>query len=1030
MMSRRYPLFGILFCCSLLAANAAEAVAEKVWQSAVTITGQIKDGETGEGLPGVTVLEKGTSNGTVTDLEGKYKLKVSAEAVLVYSFIGYQTQEIPVGNKTVMDVSLGVDVQSLEEVVVIGYGEVKKSDLTGSVVSMDSKQLAQTNKVDAASALQGQVPGVVIQHTDNKPGGSGINIRVRGSSTINTSETAANGGYTPGQNPLYIVDGMFVSDISFLNPSDIERMDVLKDASATAIYGARGSSGVVIIQTKKGSSGKLNIRYNNYVGFKQVYHLPSIYNGKQYVNFLKDDVVGTQYSSGNLSYTRDDVDLTDYLSTEEQENIADGVSTDWVSLIKQNGFQTNHTVDISGGNGSTIYGVGGAYTYDAGTVKGEDFTRYNLRGNFSSDLTKWLNIGYNNYVTMATQNTGSWEAFRSAYRLKPIGRVYNEDGSLKFFPTAKETQITNPLFDVKNVIHETKYLQYLGDILLKITPAKGLTLTTKLTPNIKYTRYGAYQGLYSKGSVGIESNTKAEATNYVDMMYTWDNIVNYDRQMGADSKLNATLVFSRFQQKDETYAMVVQGFSSDSYLFYNLDAGSTITSYSSSYSKQTLQSYTARVNYSLKEKYLLTLTGRYDGASILAEGHKWAFFPSAAVAWRLIDENFMKGQHVLTNAKVRLSYGQTGNTGTGGGLGPLLSQSNLATSYTDLGDASVAAAYVTGLANKNLTWERTAEVNIGFDYGFWKNRITGSIDVYHRKTTGIIFYRPLPLATGYSGTYDNVGEATNKGIEFGINSVNIDNGRLKWTTSFNLAANQNRIDKLYGGENSIIFSTQGATYIHQVGKAVGSIYTYKAQGIWQADEADEAAKFGQYPGQVKVKDVNGDGQITTDDRTIIGQVSPKWTGGFTSTMNYRNFDFSFSVFTSQGNKMLSNFHNAFAFAYDSEPTRLWNGYRTNYWTPTNPTNHWFQPGNGGAYQVAMKYRDVSFVKVNYITLGYTLPRQMLDNVHLSNLRIYATLQNPFIFTSYDGWDPEGAGRNTWGAAFLSRTYIAGINVSF
>ena len=931
-------------------ASAMESESKVVTDVAVAVTGTVTDQETGEGLPGVTVLEQGTTNGTITDYNGNYKLNVEEGASLVFSFVGYLNQTIKVAGQSTIDIQMATDVRALEEVVVIGYGEVKKSDLTGSVVSMDDKKLEKVNKVDAVSALQGQVPGVAIQRTDNKPGAGGFNIRIRGASTINSNETASQGGFNPGQNPLFIVDGIFVSDISFLNPADIARMDVLKDASATAIYGSRGSNGVVIIKTKQGQSGQLKVRYNNYVGVRQAYHLPKIFDAAGYVDFIKDVVVGREFAqtNGDLTMRASDVDISNYFDAEEMANVANGVDTDWVDLILQNGFQTNHTVDLSGGNETTTYGIGFGYTNDNGNIEGEDFTRYNLRANLSSDLAEWLNLSYSNYVTFAEQNTGSWEAFRSAYRLKPIGRPYNDDGSLKFFPTEKETQITNPLYDPQNITKETRYLQYLGDIALKVTPIENLSFTTKFSPNVRFTRYGEYRGLYSKSVTGNIANTRAQVNNFNYISFSWDNILNYSITKGIHS-INVTGVMSRWMERNEGYYNQVRNFSTDEYLFYNIDAGTDIRDVSSDFSKQTLESYTTRVNYSILDKYLFTLTGRYDGSSILSDKNKWAFFPSAAFAWRIIDEGFMDNVDVMSDAKIRLSYGQTGNNGQGGGLAPLGSQSMLGASATNIGDNAISTAYITGLANEDLTWERTTEVNLGFDYGFLKNRIYGSVDFYNRKNTDIIFYAPLPSVSGFTGTYDNVGESTNKGIELGLNTVNVDNGTISWTTNLNFAMNKNTLDKLYADVDEIIFGAQGTTLIHRVGESIGSIYDYEAIGVWQLDEVDQAAVYGQRPGQVKVRDLNNDGQITPDeDRKIIGQIQPKWTGGITNTVNYSNFDFSFFVYMSQGNKVLSNFHNI-QYSWDVEPTRTFNGYDTDYWTPENPTNDWYQPGNGGIY---------------------------------------------------------------------------------
>lgn len=997
------------------------------WAQKEQVSGVVTD-QSKISLPGVNVVVKGSSNGVATDIDGKYQINAKTGDILVFSFTGYQTLEIAYKGGATLNVSLKDENEQLKEVVVVGYGKVKRADVTGSISSIKAEQIEQANKVDAISALQGQAAGVVVQRTDNKPGSGGFNIRIRGASSISNSATVSGGGANPGQNPLFIVDGIFVDDISFLNPADISRMDILKDASATAVYGSRGSNGVVIIETKRGKKGDLKVEYSNYIGFKQAYHLPEQWNGPEYVTFLKDVVVGNEFvkPTGNLDYRASDVVLSNYLDAEEMQNVADGVDTDWVDLMLKNGVQTNHTLNLSGGTDKTVYGLGLAYTKDEGNIEGEDFNRFNIRGSLKSDLNKWLNLSVSNYITNAIQNTGSWEAFRSAYRLKPIGRAYNDDGSLRFFPTKKETQITNPLFEKDYQTRETRYLQYIGDIAVQIKPIEALTITSKFSPNIKYSRYGEYRGLYSKDVVEQPTLRTATVNNANYFSYAWDNIFNYKYTKGIHA-IDAMAVISRFMERKEGYNNTVKNFTTDAFSFYNLDAGINITALNSDLTKQTLESYTGRLNYGLMDKYLLTVTGRYDGSSILSEKNKWAFFPSAAFAWKMMDENFMKKQTIFTNAKLRLSYGQTGNNGQGGGLGPLASQSLLGSSATNLGDAAVSTAYLTGLANENLTWEKTTELNLGFDFGFLNNRITGSVDVYNRKNTNIIFFTPLPTTSGFTGTFNNIGESTNKGIELGLNTVNIDKGDFKWTTNFNFASNKNNLTKLYGGVNEITYGIGGTNLIHRVGESLGSVYDYEFDGIWHLEDEALAATFGQRPGQVRVTDVNGDGKITTADRKVIGQVSPKWTGGITSNMNYKNFDFSFFLNISQGNMFKSNFH---VWNWADTPTRTFNGFKVDYWTPERQSDDWHQPGNGGTYANAEYYKDVSFVKVGYITLGYRIPSKILEKLKVSSLRIYGTVQNPFVFSKYDGWDPENAGRDQFGAAFMSRTYLTGLNLSF
>ena len=1026
MKFRLFPNLRLLYLsCSLLLLSAMS-----VYAQSSTITGVVISGEDDLPFPGVTVMVKGTSNGAVTDMDGAFSISVAdaSNATLVFSFIGFTTQEVALNNRSFIEVTIEPDVSQLDEVVVIGYGESKRRDLTGAVGSMNSDNIKETNKVNAFQALQGQVAGVNIQAADNKPGG-GFNVRIRGANTINANETVDQGGFSAGQNPLFIVDGIFVNDISFLNPSDIERMDVLKDASATAIYGSRGSNGVVIIETRKGAKGKLTVQYDNYIGVRQAYNVPEMFQGEEFVQYFKDAVVGNQWAGGNRNFTVSDVDLSDFMRPNELANIEAGRFTNWIDLVTTTGAQQNHTVNLSGGNDNSIYGFGMAYTKDEGTFAGEDFERFNLRANVNTNLSKHVSLGFSNYASFAIRNEGSREGLRSAYRLRPTGSPFEENGEPKFFPIEGETFITNPLFEPESMTMETRTLNYLSNLSLSVSPIKNLKFTSNFSPNIEFMRFGEYRGRFNKSTNGIIQNTRADVTNGNRISYTWDNIINYNTQFGEDHVFNATFVYSMFSDRYENYRMQRRGYSTDQFLFYNMQAGPDIRDVTSGLSKQTLESYTARVNYNLKDKYLFTVTGRYDGASILADGNKWAFFPSAAIGWRISDESFMKGQSLVEDLKMRLSYGETGNNGSGGGLGPLLAQSLVNNSnFVNLGDQPVQSAFMTSLINRDLTWERTKEFNLGLDFGFFKNRLYGSLDLYERQNTGIIFFRPTPILTGYTGVYENIGNATNRGIELTLNSVNFDNGNFKWTSSLNFASNRNRITKLTGQTEEILFGVQAGSYIHRVGESIGSIYTWVFDGIWQLDELEQAQAFGQLPGQVKVKDINNDGVIDADDRDVIGNNLPKWTGGISNTFNYKNFDFTFFVHTLQGAKSASYFHISHSGYYNV--LARFNSLKTNYWTPDNPSNEWHQPSNDGPFAEPLVYRDVSFVKVGYITLGYNFGKSIIDPLKVSSLRVYFTAQNPFTFTSYDGWDPETAARNSWGSANLSRILMGGINVKF
>ncbi len=1015
----------VLSVKNLLAVVFLLAISEAFAQR--TVTGTVQSGL--EFLAGVTVNEKGTINSTFTDEDGKFTLTLRGSApVLVFSFVGYETLEETVGGRDKISVDLIESFRNLEEVVVIGYGQVKKSDLTGSISTMNAENIQRTNKTNAFQAMQGQVAGVNIQAADNKPGG-GFNIRIRGANTINSNETVDQGGYSSGQNPLFVVDGIFVNDISFLNPADIAQMDILKDASATAIYGSRGTNGVVIIKTKTGSKGSVSVSYDNYFGAKQAYRIPDMLQGEEFVDYFKDAVVGNQFAGGNLSYGRDDVDLSKFLRPNEIANINSGKYTDWIRLTDQPGYQTNHTVSLSGGNERSTYGMGLAYTKDEGTFEGEGFDRYTLRGNVNSNILPGVTLGYNNYVALSTRNEGSREGLRSAYRLRPTGTAFDANGDRIFFPLEGESFITNPLFEIDNMVMETRTFNYLGNISLEVKPMENFRISTNFSPNVEFSRFGEYRGRYNKSTSGVIQNTRATLTNRNRLSYTWDNIINYDLKLGDNQILNSTFIYSQFLDRNEVYGAERRNFTNDQFIFYNLAAGSVLQSATSGLVKQTLESYTGRLNYNHNGKYLLTLTGRYDGSSILAPGNKWAFFPSAALAWRIVEEDFMDQQQVFSDLKLRISYGQTGNNGGGGGLAPLGSQALIGSGFTNLGDEVTQIAFVTNLANQNLTWEKTKEWNLGLDFGLVNNRITGTLDVYRRLNTDIIFFRPVPSVTGYSGVFENVGEAVNRGIEFSLNTKNTVRGPLRWNTSLNFAINKNKVTRLYGALDEILFGVQGGSYIHRVGHPIGSIYTWEFDGIWQMNEAEEAKKFGQLPGQVRVKDIDNNGVINADDRTILGNNLPVLSGGITNTLDYKEFDLSFFVYTSQGVMANSYFHTSHTGFFDATPGRF-NSLKTNYWTPENPSNEWFQPSNQGPYAETLRYRDVSFVKVGYITLGYSLKPQWIDRLKLQSLRLYVTGQNPFTFTSYEGWDPESSARNSWGAAHLTRIWMGGLNVKF
>ncbi len=959
------------------------------------VTGNVTD-DSGEPLPGVTVVIKGTTNGTVTDIDGNFSLvNLPVDAVLQFSFVGMKSQEMVVGEQTIISVKMMADAIGLEEVVAIGYGTVKKSDITGSVGSIEADAIAAVDLPDATQALQGRVAGVNIEQNVGKPGGT-FDISIRGLSSINNSNT-----------PLYVIDGIPTSSgLNDLNPDDIEKIDILKDASATAIYGSRGANGVIIVTTKKGKAGKLTISYDGYYGYRTPANLPDMMTGPEYVQW-RTDYFTTQGKSTDRSNA-------DFFTSEEWNIIDNGAYTDWIDLILRNGVQSSHTVTASGGDDKGTFALSIGQLKEEGTVSGQDYNRYNLRLNVNRNISDKWQAGGNLYFTYSVQNEGSYETLRSTYRMPMVTDPYDENGDPVYQPY-REDYLPNPMFEYTEdgEIREHRRYRAFGNIFLQFEPINGLTLRTQLSPQMIYKRDGYSYGLWAKnGGHGNPANTSAEyhTTDYFG--YVMDNQMNYAKNINKhnfDFSFIQSIQYEQWESADQS----ARNFPFNS-LWYNLDAVtlSDVKASGTNYSQATLSSFTGRLNYSYDGKYLFTVTGRYDGSSRLAASNKWAFFPSAAFAWRVSEEDFLKNVDNLSNLKLRLTYGVTGNDA----VDIYGTQSNISQSNYNYDGVLSSGYYKSGLANEDLTWEKTAELNLGVDFGFYKNRINGAIDVYRRDAKDLIMRRQLPQTTGWTSIWDNVGWVRNSGVEFGLNTVNIQTNDFTWTTSIIFDTNRNEIVELYGEKNDDV----GNGWF--IGQPIKVNYDYEFDGIWQSSEVDKAAVYGQTPGQVKVKDLNTDDVINAEDRKIIGQRTPKWSGSITNTLKYKNWDFSAYVYTRQGAQLYSSFVASF-MSLDGN----YNNLDVDYWMPDNPSNDIPQPGNKGKYFNNYRYRDVSFVRVGNISLGYSIPKKILSRWNINKLRIYGSVTNPFTFTSYPGYDPEWADTNTWGEATGYATYLLGIN---
>lgn len=986
-------------------------------------------------IPGVNVLVRGTSVGTATDFDGNYEITVNNGDVITYSYIGYLTQEIVYKGQSTLDIQLEEDASKLDEVVVIGYGSVKRTDLTGAVASLGSQQITQQRKTDLGQALQGRVAGVDVRTTNNKPGAP-LSFDIRGNTVIQNNDETRD-GINFGEDlskPLFVVDGVFFDDINILNPSDIQQVDILKDASATAIYGSRGANGVVIITTKNGVEGKTRFTYEASVGINSVANKPDMFTGDEYVGFVEDVLrssvwqglfdFDTPYYPTVNDYNNAAIDFSGEFMTsnEEADNVANRRYTDWQNDYLKTGVQTSHSFGMSGGSNGLTYNGSIGYLSNEGIMGIEKFDRYNLSASVTKKVSDKFTAGLKAYLSLSERETGSFELFRSTLRLAPTVNPRDPDGNLILFPDDQDGRFTNPYYEAyENAwLSNTRALDVIANVFLNYQATDWLSFKTQFAPNLRTTRVGLQYGLLTKSARNDETRTRAYYNSFFDTSYTWDNIVDMNFELSEDHKLKTTLISSVYYRQDEFSNIETRNFDTDIYQYYNTGAGLDIRAYNSGYEKETLASFAGRLNYSIKDKYLFTFTGRYDGSSKLAVGKEWAFFPSAAFAWKASDEKFLQNTDWLSNLKLRLSYGESGNDNV---IGPYESLAFLSGADYVFGADHLNGVVVGGLPNYDLTWERSKEFNLGIDLGLLQNRIRLGLEIYNKKTVDAILGKTLSSITGYGTAIGNYGSVRNSGVEITLNTTNIQNGDFKWTTSLNFARNKNEILELDGDLDEIPYGNHG---VRKIGAPVDAIYSYRIDGIWQLDEAAEANVYGAFPGQWKYADLNNDGVLNQDDNTVIGSISPDWIGGMTNTFSYKNLDLTVQMHTRQGTFGHSEFYNNFA-PWQNDRAKF-NKVDLDYWTPNNqnakyPAAHYASTGND-------YYVDVDFIKVGNIGLGYNFNQATLDKLKMSSLRLTLDIQNPFTFTDYAGPDPETALGNTYDAGYMMKTVLFGLKLAY
>jgi TonB-linked SusC/RagA family outer membrane protein len=993
-----------------------------------TISGTVTSADDNSPLPGVTILVKGTSNGTSTDANGAYRLTVSdPNGTLVFSFIGYTSQEVPINSRTTVDVTLAADITELNEVVVVGYGTMKRSDVTGAITSISQRDVSNVRSVNVVESMQGKVAGVDMTRASGRAG-SGYNINVRGTRSL----TASN-------DPLYIVDGIQYTSNVDINPGDIESIEILKDASSTSIYGARGANGVIIITTKKGKKGEPRISFNTYQGITMPSGKLPVADRDYYINFMNDLVW-----MGDINYKWDAIPSRNpegyigKLQPRELEGLEQGTDYDWYDKILEHGSQQDYNLTFSGGSDKLIYSVSLNHYKENGMMDQDKYKRYNLRLNLEAPIKPFLSIGTNTIVTYYEQVLRD-NPFGMARQLSPLVTPFvDRDGNmvdvdeadgenvkLIYYPNDPNTVTSNPLITADPNFHfnENRSGKVFTTLYADFSFLKNFTFKTSINAEIGYLRKGRFNGTYPETG----NLSTAEVMNELTTNYQWQNILTYSREFN-EHRIQVTGVNEVLFRRGELYREAVSNLALEQSQWYALNSYSGYTPVLNlppeapqredfPLEVRKLVSYLARVNYSYKGKYSLQLSGRYDGASQLQD--KWSFFPSASVAWNINEEAFLQGATFLSNLKLRAGYGVSGNYDVNvySTIGRI--SGNPLYYNFGLNDANYNGYRTARSGNPLLGWERTEAINLGIDYGFLDGRVQGSIDVYETNTDDLLQDQLLPPSSGIPRITSNVGSTQNRGIELALTTTNVRTTHLTWTSNITFSRNVEKITELASGQ------TQDIANGWFVGSPVNVFYDKKKIGIWQLNEVEEAKLVGAQPGDVKFL------ELGSDDRMILGNPRPTWTGGFNNTIQYRNWDLNIFVYARIGQTIKDEVLGTL------QPDGRTNMMELNYWTPENPTNDVprLDPGrtNSGYSDLSsLLYTDGSFVKIRDITLGYSLPVPFISKIKLSKARVYATAKNPFIFSKFfnkEGgrYDPELNGSID---IPMPRMYALGLSLEF
>jgi len=996
------------------------------------LSGRVLDAQNAP-LPGASVLVKESTVGTATDGDGNFTINAPANAVLVVSYTGYLAKEVKVGQATTLNITLEESPQMLNDVVVVGYGTQRKRDLTGAIASISQTEVRNLPIARADQILQGRISGVQVTQTNAEPGGN-ISIRIRGTNSINS-----------GNEPLFVIDGFpGAGDLNSINPSDIESIEVLKDASATAIYGSRGANGVVIVTTKKGSSKQSSINFEAYHGVQNVSKRYDMMNANEFATYLNDvqSLINkeTPASAKALPYTPDQI-------------AALGEGTNWQKEVLRSAPISNYQLNFLGGNSDTRYNLSFNYFNQQGIVINSGFQRGSVRFNLDKKVSDKINVGFTAQLTRSGENralvntAGSTEmggVILDAMRFNPALPVRDQAGAYTYLngPAGYLELVGNPVAYANKVKNQYNNLRGLFNFFADYEIVKGLKLRTTAGTDFNY----ATLEYYVPSDIYAGSNSKGTATRTFGNRYSWvnENTLTYDREFNKSHALTLLggLTFQEFYNTD--FAASNSNFFTNLLESDNIGIGANVLPPTSSRSKNSLMSYFGRANYRFRDKYLFTFTMRADGSSRFGPNNKWGYFPSGAFAWRVIDEPFMKSVPAVSDLKLRTSYGITGNQ-------EIASYSSFArytnNAYTLGGGTRVIGLSPNNIPNPGISWESTSSLDFGLDLGVLSNRITFTADYYYKRTRDLLLNVSIPVSTGYSTVLLNAGGVQNKGIELSVNSININSGRFKWTTAANFSANRNKVldlngeyERFVGTSSGSLFpsASNGATSVLRVGEPIGSFYGYVFQGIWQTqDEISASGRTGVRPGDPRYADLNGDGVLDAKDRTIIGRAQPMFIYGLTNNLSLGGFNLNIFLQGVQGDNILNlNRYFLETGGYINgnklqSQTQRWTGPGTS--NTIAKANSTLRRGTGVTSDVV---EDGSFLRVKTVSLSYNLPKLGAISTVLKSANVYVTAQNLFTFTRYSGYDPEV---NSFGSSNLSqntdfnaypnvRTFTAGIRL--